>query len=60
MKYIKLFEKENVSKLCYGTLSLSKLQNSDTFENKVKLLNYAYEKGINFLILPNYMIIMIY
>lgn len=48
MKYIKLFEKENVSKLCYGTLSLSKLQNSDTFENKVKLLNYAYEKGINF------------
>ena len=48
MKYINLFEKENVSRLCYGTLSLSKLQNFDTFENKVKLLNYAYEKGINF------------
>ena len=49
MKYIKLFEKEHVSKLCYGTLSLSNLQNEDTDENKVKLLNYAYEKGINFL-----------
>lgn len=48
MKYINLFEKENVSKLCYGTLSLSNLQNFDTLENKVKLLNYAYEKGINF------------
>ncbi|HHZ00366.1 MAG TPA: aldo/keto reductase [Sedimentibacter sp.] len=48
MKYIKLFEKENVSKLCYGTLSLSKLQNSDTLENKVRLLDYAYERGINF------------
>ena len=48
MKYINLFEKENVSKLCYGTLSLSNLQNFDTAENKVKLLNYAYEKGINF------------
>jgi len=49
MKYIKLFKKEHVSKLCYGTLSLSNLQNEDTDENKVKLLNYAYEKGINFL-----------
>ena len=48
MKYINLFEKENVSKLCYGTLSLSNLQNFDTVENKIKLLNYAYEKGINF------------
>jgi aryl-alcohol dehydrogenase-like predicted oxidoreductase len=48
MKYIKLIEKENVSKLCYGTLSLSDLQNNNTVENKVKLLNYAYDKGINF------------
>ncbi|HKM01956.1 MAG TPA: aldo/keto reductase, partial [Sedimentibacter sp.] len=48
MEYINLFEKENVSKLCYGTLSLSNLQNFDTDENKVKLLNYAYGKGINF------------
>ncbi|MDF2615868.1 MAG: aldo/keto reductase, partial [Sedimentibacter sp.] len=48
MKYINLFEKENVSKLCYGTLSLSDLQNNNTVENKVKLLNYAYDKGINF------------
>ncbi len=48
MKYINLFEKENVSKLCYGTLSLSDLQNNNTIENKVKLLNYAYDKGINF------------
>ncbi len=48
MKYIKLFEKPNVSKLCYGTLSLSDLQNCDSIKNKVNLLNYAYEKGINF------------
>lgn len=48
MKYINLFEKENVSKLCYGTLSLSDLQNNNTVENKVKLLDYAYDKGINF------------
>lgn len=48
MIYTNLFEKENVSKLCYGTLSLSNLQNSDILENKIKLLNYAYEKGINF------------
>jgi len=48
MKYINLFEKRNVSKLCYGTLSLSNLQNSDTLENRVRLLNYSLEKGINF------------
>ncbi|HAQ40920.1 MAG TPA: aldo/keto reductase [Clostridiales bacterium] len=48
MKYINLFEKQNVSKLCYGTLSLSFLQNFDTTEHKIELLNYAYEKGINF------------
>lgn len=48
MQYINLFEKK-VSKLCYGTLSLSALQNNDSIENKVNLLNYAYKKGINFL-----------
>lgn len=48
MKYTKLFEKEHVSKLCYGTLSLSNLQNDDSIRNKVKLLNFAYEQGINF------------
>ncbi len=50
MKYINInfFEKKRVSKLCYGTLSLSGLQNSDSLDNKVRLLNYAYEKGINF------------
>jgi aryl-alcohol dehydrogenase-like predicted oxidoreductase len=48
MLYTNLFGKENVSKLCYGTLSLSILQNHDSLENKVNLLNYAYEKGINF------------
>jgi aryl-alcohol dehydrogenase-like predicted oxidoreductase len=49
MQYINLFEKEKVSKLCYGTLSLSNLQNHNTEESKIKLLNYAYESGINFL-----------
>lgn len=48
MKYIKLFEKEHVSKLCYGTLALSFLQNDDTDEHKVRLLNYAFDNGINF------------
>ncbi len=48
MKYVNLFEKQNVSKICYGTLSLSNLQNFDTEKNKISLLNYAYEKGINF------------
>ncbi|WP_313340732.1 aldo/keto reductase [Sedimentibacter sp.] len=48
MKYINFFEKKRISKLCYGTLSLSDLQNRDSLNNKVKLLNYAYEKGINF------------
>ncbi|WMJ75843.1 MULTISPECIES: aldo/keto reductase [unclassified Sedimentibacter] len=48
MKYTNLFEKENVSKLCYGTLALSFLQNFDSLENKVNLLNYAFERGINF------------
>ncbi len=48
MKYTNLFEKNNVSKLCYGTLSLSFLQNRDKLEHKVELLNYAYDKGINF------------
>lgn len=48
MKYTNLFEKDNVSKLCYGTLSLSDLQNFNTLENKVELLNYAFNKGINF------------
>jgi len=48
MQYINLFDKK-ISKLCYGTLSLSDLQNNDTTENKIQLLNYAYEKGINFL-----------
>jgi aryl-alcohol dehydrogenase-like predicted oxidoreductase len=48
MKYINLFDKQNVSKICYGTLSLSPLQNPDSTESKVNLLNYAYAKGINF------------
>lgn len=48
MLYINFFEKKNVSKLCYGTLALSNLQNFDTLDNKITLLNYAYEKGINF------------
>jgi len=41
MKFTNLFEKQNVSRLCYGTLSLSDLQNRDNVENKVNLLNYA-------------------
>lgn len=48
MKFTNLFEKQNVSRLCYGTLSISDLQNRDNVENKVNLLNYAFEKGINF------------
>lgn len=39
---------KNISKLCFGTLALSNLQNKSEFINKVDVLNYAYEKGINF------------
>ncbi len=39
---------KNVSKLCFGTLALSNLQNKSDFNNKVDVLNYAYEMGINF------------
>ncbi|MDW7668062.1 MAG: aldo/keto reductase [Bacillota bacterium] len=37
-----------VSKICYGTLSLSKLQCSYSMKEKLYLLNYAYDLGINF------------
>ncbi|MFO7888562.1 MAG: aldo/keto reductase [Eubacteriales bacterium] len=40
---------QKVSRICYGTLSLSKLQCSYTKEEKLYLLNYAYNLGINFL-----------
>ena len=39
---------KNISKLCFGTLALSNLQNKGDFVYKVDVLNYAYEKGINF------------
>ncbi len=39
---------KNISKLCFGTLALSNLQNKGEFTNKVDVLNYAYEKGVNF------------
>lgn len=39
---------KNISKLCFGTLALSNLQNKGDFAYKVDVLNYAYEKGINF------------
>jgi len=40
---------QKVSRICYGTLSLSKLQCSYSKEEKLYLLNYAYNLGINFL-----------
>ena len=48
MIYTSLNNIKNISKLCFGTLALSNLQNNDSFDNKVNVLNYAYEKGINF------------
>ena len=48
MKYIDFDDMKNISKLCFGTLALSNLQNKDDFANKVNVLNYAYENGINF------------
>ena len=38
----------NASKICYGTLSLSPLQSQLNLTEKVSLLRYAFEKGINF------------
>jgi len=36
------------SKICYGTLSLSDLQCSLPADKRLELLNYAFNKGINF------------
>lgn len=49
MEYIDFFGTGKVSRICYGTLALSKLQNDNKIENNVELLNYAYSKKINFL-----------
>ncbi len=38
----------NVSKLCFGTLTLSPLKKQISLNEGVRLLNYAYEIGINF------------
>lgn len=48
MEYTDLFDSGKVSKICYGTLSLSKLQNNNSIEYNTELLNYAFSKGINF------------
>ena len=48
MIYIDYKDLKNISKICFGTLALSNLQNNDSFANKVDVLNYAYENGINF------------
>lgn len=48
MIYTNLFEKERVSYICYGTLSLSNLQNDSSVKSRVELLDYAYCQGINF------------
>jgi predicted aldo/keto reductase-like oxidoreductase len=39
---------DKVSKICYGTLSLSDLQCSLPADERLELLNYAFNKGINF------------
>lgn len=48
MEFKNLFNTGNVSKICYGTLSLSKLQNNNSIDYNVDLLKYAFSKGINF------------
>ncbi len=46
---MKIFDKnKNISKLCFGTLALSNLQNSQNLISKANVLEYAYKKGINF------------
>ncbi len=39
----------SVSKLCFGTLTMSPLQKNMTPQEGARLLVYAYERGINFL-----------
>lgn len=39
----------NVSRLCFGTLTMSPLQKDMTPEEGAKLLVYAYERGVRFL-----------
>lgn len=48
MIYSNFYDLKNMSKICFGTLALSDLQNKDPIEDKVRVLNYACEKGINF------------
>ena len=48
MIYTRLKNLDKISKICFGTLALSSLQNDDSYENKVNVLNYAYDNGINF------------
>jgi len=48
MIYTELQEIKDISKICFGTLALSTLQNQASIGEKVNVLNYAYEKGINF------------
>ncbi|QSX06435.1 aldo/keto reductase [Sedimentibacter sp. zth1] len=48
MIYTELKEIKKMSKICFGTLALSNLQNNECLEQKVSVLDYAYEKGINF------------
>ena len=41
----------NVSQICLGTMTFGEQTNeNDSF----KILNYAFDKGINFLILPKF------
>ena len=48
MEYINFKDLKNISRICFGTLALSNLQNNDSITNKLSVLNYAYENGINF------------
>lgn len=48
MIYTKMGEIEDISRICFGTLALSNLQNDASIEEKASVLDYAYEKGINF------------
>jgi len=50
MKSIKLGNTNiDVSRLCFGSLTISPLQRNLSYEKGAELLKYAFNKGINFL-----------
>ncbi len=50
MEYVQLGKSEiKVSKLCFGSLTITPYQGNLSLEDGAKLISYAYDRGINFI-----------